>query len=305
MGCCLSYLVSRGSLSGSHDFGYLMKILIGRELPYHLHEFNSLVVHYFGPRIYDMKHMMKFCNGLYGGLESLAKTLKVDRVTGKSHQAGSNSRLTLETFMKLKDVYFEENYGQETLIVGVLHGLEMNRLNPVHLSFNKFCSLLRSTRQYEEIRYNIALNCFQIRGCSNLTIVNGNSSVLVWIGPTLSSYCVHFVGRVSRKNVTILENHWSISKDEVHFAINVTLSIELSLRMNVQSVLTVLNPEVIEPDFAYLEVGESCAEPCLSISLGVVGDRIYAFVESLNGLVVKLNAISPCSLLTWVPTFGT
>ncbi|KAF7844828.1 putative CCR4-associated factor 1-like protein 11 [Senna tora] len=130
---------------GSHDFGYLIKILIGRELPYHLHEFNSLLVHYFGPRIYDMKHMMKFCNGLYGGLESLAKTLKVDRVAGKSHQAGSDSLLTLQTFMKLKDVYFEENYGKESLIVGVLHGLEMNMLNPVHLSFNKFCNLLKST----------------------------------------------------------------------------------------------------------------------------------------------------------------
>ncbi|KAF7844823.1 hypothetical protein G2W53_001728 [Senna tora] len=239
------------------------------------------------------------------------------------------------------------------------------------------------------------LNCFQIRGCNNLTIVNGNSSVLVRIGPTLSSYCVHFVGRVSRENVTILENHCSISKDEVHCAINVTFPVELSLRMNVQSVLNiysltncggaegcgassntfasaftyitylplllfvapfmaalkvvylpdpsfatttlareagedacnnflspglthqlgnivghqwqdiVLNPEIVEPGFAGLEVGESSAEPCLSISLGAVGVRIYGFVESLNGLVVKLNAISPCSLLTWVPTFGS
>jgi CCR4-NOT transcription complex subunit 7/8 len=39
----------------------------------------------FVHRFYDMKHMMKFCNGLYGALEKVANTLGVQRVAGKSH----------------------------------------------------------------------------------------------------------------------------------------------------------------------------------------------------------------------------
>ena len=39
----------------------------------------------FVHRFYNMKHMMKFCNGLYGALEKVANTLRVERVAGKSH----------------------------------------------------------------------------------------------------------------------------------------------------------------------------------------------------------------------------
>ncbi|XP_054808671.1 probable CCR4-associated factor 1 homolog 11 [Prosopis cineraria] len=110
---------------GTYDFGYLIKLLIGSELPPNVHMFSHLVAQIFEPKIYDMKHVMKFCNGLYGGLEKVAKTLNVDRVTGKSHQAGSDSLLTLQAFMKLKDVYFDGNYysGLERF-QGIIYGFE-------------------------------------------------------------------------------------------------------------------------------------------------------------------------------------
>ncbi|KAL1320917.1 hypothetical protein HN51_065632 [Arachis hypogaea] len=91
----------------SYDFGYMVKVLTGRKLPNDLDVFKVVVSELFGSSVYDMKHMIKFCRGInVGGLEKLAKSLKVDRVAGNSHQAGSDSLLTLQTFFKLRDFYF-------------------------------------------------------------------------------------------------------------------------------------------------------------------------------------------------------
>ncbi|KAI4973465.1 hypothetical protein ZWY2020_035726 [Hordeum vulgare] len=71
------------------------------------------------PVLYDIKHLMKYCGSLHGGLSKLGELLGVQRV-GICHQAGSDSLLTLQCFKKLKEVYFRgstENYA------GVLYGL--------------------------------------------------------------------------------------------------------------------------------------------------------------------------------------
>lgn len=87
------------------DFGYLLKILTGVKLPRDLNVFVECVRRWFGVRVYDMKQMMSYCQ-MYGGLERMAKDLEVDRVAGKSHQAGSDSLLIMQTFMKFKDRFF-------------------------------------------------------------------------------------------------------------------------------------------------------------------------------------------------------
>jgi CCR4-NOT transcription complex subunit 7/8 len=108
---------------GAYDFGYLIKILTGRELPYDLMEFMRLVEDFFGYNVYDIKHMIKSYEGLYGGLEKVANTVGVKRVAGKSHQAGSGSLLTLQTFIKLKGPHsFGKNWIHFPLI---LYGLEI------------------------------------------------------------------------------------------------------------------------------------------------------------------------------------
>ncbi|KAF4391751.1 hypothetical protein F8388_017346 [Cannabis sativa] len=56
----------------AYDFGYLVKILTGCFLPHFLPYFLYLVRYFFGQNVYDMKYMMGFFPGLYGGLESLA-----------------------------------------------------------------------------------------------------------------------------------------------------------------------------------------------------------------------------------------
>ncbi|CAO2813541.1 unnamed protein product [Amaranthus hypochondriacus] len=101
-----------------YDFGYLLKLLTCRELPETQHEFFDLIKTYF-PTVYDIKHLMKFCNSLHGGLNKLAELLDVERI-GVCHQAGSDSLLTSCTFMKLKQSFFS---GSLERYAGVLYGL--------------------------------------------------------------------------------------------------------------------------------------------------------------------------------------
>ncbi|CAL5358360.1 unnamed protein product [Camellia sinensis] len=124
-----------------YDFGFLIKMLTHRELPENLETFMAMVHFYFGGNVYDIKHLMRDCNGLNGGLERVAKALGVDRAAGKSHQAGSDSLLTMETFLKLLkmvDTSFinrliQEEEEEEEGVGGsdcrfrsVLYGLETN-----------------------------------------------------------------------------------------------------------------------------------------------------------------------------------
>lgn len=118
----------------SYDFGYLLKILIGgRELPNNVTQFVGLIEHCFGKRVYDLKHMMKSCSGLHGGIEKVAKTLDVQRIAGRSHQAGSDSLLTMMTFKKMRDKFFSNMDVEQLKRIhgGVLHGLEIKVLHPL------------------------------------------------------------------------------------------------------------------------------------------------------------------------------
>ncbi|KAL0865158.1 hypothetical protein Bca101_044276 [Brassica carinata] len=87
-----------------YDFGYLLKLLTGKNLPEKQSEFLYLVKTFF-PRVYDIKHMIGFCYDLFGGLSSVASSLQVERV-GISHQAGSDSLLTARVFGKMKERHF-------------------------------------------------------------------------------------------------------------------------------------------------------------------------------------------------------
>ncbi|XP_019167417.1 PREDICTED: probable CCR4-associated factor 1 homolog 6 [Ipomoea nil] len=101
-----------------YDFGYLLKILTCQELPETQQGFFALINMYF-PEVFDIKHLMRFCNSLHGGLNKLAELLEVERV-GVCHQAGSDSLLTACTFRKLKDNFFSGSLEEYS---GVLYGL--------------------------------------------------------------------------------------------------------------------------------------------------------------------------------------
>lgn len=52
---------------------------------------------------------------LTGGLQEIANQLDVQRI-GKRHQAGSDSLLTAQTFFRLREKFFSENWKEVFLI---------------------------------------------------------------------------------------------------------------------------------------------------------------------------------------------
>jgi CCR4-NOT transcription complex subunit 7/8 len=110
-----------------YDFGYLLKLLTCQNLPDTQAGFFNLINMYF-PTLYDIKHLMKFCNSLHGGLNKLAELLEVERV-GICHQAGSDSLLTACTFRKLKENFFSSSLEK---YAGVLYGLGVENGQNTH-----------------------------------------------------------------------------------------------------------------------------------------------------------------------------
>ncbi|KAG1326594.1 putative CCR4-associated factor 1 [Cocos nucifera] len=110
-----------------YDFGYLLKLLTCQNLPDTQACFFNLIKIFF-PTVYDIKHLMKFCNSLHGGLNKLAELLDVERV-GICHQAGSDSLLTLCTFRKLKESFFNASTER---YAGVLYGLGVENGQNTH-----------------------------------------------------------------------------------------------------------------------------------------------------------------------------
>ncbi|XP_047335360.1 probable CCR4-associated factor 1 homolog 11 [Impatiens glandulifera] len=111
---------------GAYDFGFLVKILTQRPLPPNLVMFMGAVREIFGGVIFDLKHIMKFCKGLYGGLSRVAEILNVERIAGQSHQAGSDSLLTMHVFFKLREVHFNgQSDDHLCLFKNILYGLQL------------------------------------------------------------------------------------------------------------------------------------------------------------------------------------
>ncbi|KAH9622674.1 hypothetical protein KSS87_011390 [Heliosperma pusillum] len=117
-GIVLNDCIKWVTFHSGYDFGYLLKLLSCLDLPETQAGFFNLINLYF-PIVYDIKHLMKFCNSLHGGLNKLAELLEVERF-GICHQAGSDSLLTCSTFMKLKEDFFN---GCPEKYAGVLYGL--------------------------------------------------------------------------------------------------------------------------------------------------------------------------------------
>lgn len=102
-----------------YDFAYIMKLLTCKPLPIEEEDFFAELL-LFCPHIYDIKHMMRSCENLKGGLTKLAEELEVERI-GPEHQAGSDSLLTQATFFKMRSLFFE-NEIDDSKYDNVLYG---------------------------------------------------------------------------------------------------------------------------------------------------------------------------------------
>ncbi|XP_073128994.1 probable CCR4-associated factor 1 homolog 6 [Henckelia pumila] len=102
------------------DFGFLLKLLTCQKLPDTRAGFYELLRIFF-PVLYDVKYLMQFC-GMHGGLNKVARLLMVERV-GVSHQAGSDSLVTVRVFKNLKDNNFGGKMGR---YAGVLYGFDVD-----------------------------------------------------------------------------------------------------------------------------------------------------------------------------------
>lgn len=106
-GLVLSPSITWIAFHGVYDFAYLLRILMGCDLPESQKEFLD-VLHIFFPHMFDVKVMLTACPDMMGGLNYVAERLHVRRV-GTAHQSGSDSRVTAETYFKLHSLVFPDN----------------------------------------------------------------------------------------------------------------------------------------------------------------------------------------------------
>ncbi|KAL3214971.1 hypothetical protein MRX96_034340 [Rhipicephalus microplus] len=119
-GLVLSGEVRWLTFHSGYDFGYLLEMLTGENLPVAETDFFETLKLYF-PCIYDIKYLMKTCGSLRGSLQEVARQLQIERVSSQ-HRAGSDSLLTGATFFKIRKVFLEDKLDNSQLC-GFLYGL--------------------------------------------------------------------------------------------------------------------------------------------------------------------------------------
>ncbi|KAH7983555.1 CCR4-NOT transcription complex subunit 7 [Rhipicephalus sanguineus] len=136
-GVVLSDDVKWLTFHSGYDFGYLLKVLTGENLPAAENDFFETLKSYF-PCIYDVKYLMKSCRSLRGGLQEVAGQLQLERV-GPQHQAGSDSLLTGATFFKIRKVFFQNKLDDKKFRgflygLGTSYGINGDQMFEVHAS---------------------------------------------------------------------------------------------------------------------------------------------------------------------------
>ena len=162
------------SFHGCYDFGYLLKLLINSNLPDTEKEFMNLLDTYF-INYYDIKTMVKRKDNLQGGLNKLAQSLEVLR-EGKTHQAGSDSVVTIDVYFKLiKTGFLEENkiLKEKNLLFGVANEED----NKETINYSQFGNLMyQNNNSNNNFLYLPYVNYYYLMN-NNATQLNNNTPV--------------------------------------------------------------------------------------------------------------------------------
>ena len=134
---------------GTHDFGYMYRVLSNSPLPDSEDGFFVNLNKYF-PNLYDTKYMKNEIEDLRGGLQKTGEMMNLERI-GMQHQAGSDSWLTGLVFFGLWNKFLvgkeiEKLYNR--VIYGL--GISENDEGYIELYTNKTEELERRQREIEE-----------------------------------------------------------------------------------------------------------------------------------------------------------
>ena len=122
------------SFQGAYDFGYLLKLLICADLPEKEDDFINLLDLYF-INYYDIRMLVKGDDSMQRGLNKLADQLEVIR-EGKSHQAGSDSVVTIDVFFKLLKSGYVNSSKLEDL-KNIVYGIGEGRDNDETITYTQ------------------------------------------------------------------------------------------------------------------------------------------------------------------------
>lgn len=128
------------SYHGCYDFAYLLRMLLNIPLPSTESEFTDQLQTYF-PHHYDLKVLLQDNDKLNkGGLNRLAYQLNINRI-GQTHQAGSDSYVTIEAFHRCCDnmMINEDNLEYDK---NILFGLGKGSDNGETIYYTQFSNMM-------------------------------------------------------------------------------------------------------------------------------------------------------------------
>ena len=159
------------SFHGCYDFGYLLKLLINLNLPESEKDFMNYLDTYF-INYYDIKTMVKRKDNIKVGLNKLAQSLEVLR-EGKTHQAGSDSVVTIDVYFKL----IKYKYLEESKIIknkNQLFGIANEEDNKETVNYPQFANLAYQANNSNNLIY-LPYNYYYYVMNNNGTQQNSNS----------------------------------------------------------------------------------------------------------------------------------
>lgn len=177
------------SFQGSYDFGYLLRLLLNTDLPESEEEFMDDLDTYFH-NFYDIRNYVKGKDNLQGSLNRLAQNLEVLR-EGQIHQAGSDSAVTIDVFLKLiKNKVIDEDKLKErkNTLFGICNREDNNETINYLLTSGaagsiKFAQSAAAANNYYSQKYDkyesaekIANNNYNISNMNNHGMINNDMS---------------------------------------------------------------------------------------------------------------------------------